>query len=109
MSLITKIEFINKSDSNEILDKSNYDMHDLLTDDADWDEECWDFYPDKLLQFSKKIEKIINSSSKGIMFQALWIGEKPTNTIELSMPEFINIIESNKIKTMANYVVSKSA
>lgn len=109
MSLITKIEFINKFDSNQILNTSNYDMHDLLTDNADWDDEYWDFYPDKLLQYSKTLEEIIISSSKGIVFQSLWVGEEPTNTIELSIPEFINIIVTNKIKTKARYIVSKSA
>ena len=109
MSLITKIEFIEKSDKCGILSKSSIDMHDLLTDNADWDDEYWDFYPDDLLKYSKLIEEIINSSSKGIVFQALWAGEKATETIELFATDFLTLIETNKIKTTAKYIARKIA
>jgi len=109
MSLITKIEFIEKSDKRVMLNQSSIDMHDFLTDEADWNDEYWDFYPHKLLQYSKLIEEVINSSSRGIVFQALWAGEKATETIEVFASDFLKIIETNKIKTKAKYVARKNA
>lgn len=107
MSLITKVEFINASDKCKMPSKSSIDMHDFLTDNADWDDVYWDFYPKELLKYSKIIEGIINSSSKGIVFQALWAGEKPTETIELSVSDFLTLVKINKIKTTARYVARK--
>jgi len=109
MSLITKIEFIAKADNAKLLKQYQIDMHDLLTDDADWDAEYWDFYPEQLLEYSKVLSEIIKASSKGITFQALWAGEKATEVIELSEKELLNLVKSNKIKTTAKYIASKSA
>jgi len=109
MSLITKIEFIAKSDNAKLLKQYQIDMHDLLTDDADWDAEYWDFYPEQLLQYTKMLNEIIKASSKGITFQALWAGENATEVIELTDKELLNLVNSNKIKTSAKYIANKSA
>ena len=109
MSLITKIEFIAKSDNAKLLKQYHIDMHDLLTDDADWDAEYWDFYPEQLLRYSTTLNEIIKASSKGITFQALWAGEKANEVIELTDKELLNLVTSNKIKTTAKYIAIKSA
>lgn len=109
MSLITKIEFINKSDNNSLLNEYDIDMHDHLTDQADWNSEYWDFETEYLLQYSKSIKKIYNSSTNGITFQALWAGEIASENIELSLSELLKTIETNKIKTRAKYSARKNA
>jgi len=109
MSLITKIEFINKTDKDSILKHSNIDMHDHLTDQADWGSEYWDFEPEFLQTYSQIINKVINSSSKGITFQALWAGDKQLEVVELSIKELLKTIENNKIKTRAKYIARKIA
>ena len=108
MSLITIIEFINTSDKRSILNQYNIDMHDYLTDQADWNSEYWDFDSEFLLKYSITVNEIINSSSSGITFQALWVGENPSEIIELTIKELIKTIENNKIKTRAKYIARKN-
>ena len=109
MSLITEIEFIDDPNGKSCLEGLNIQLHDYLTDDADWNAEYWDFEPECLKKYSKMVESLFSQSANGIEFQALWVGEKPKNLIEIPIDKFLEVIERNQIATGARYVVRKSA
>ncbi len=105
MSLVTEIEFIDDPDGKSCLEGLNIQLHDYLTDDADWNAEYWDFESEHLRRYSKMIENLFSQSANGLEFQALWVGEKPRTIIELPIDKFLEVIESNKIATGGRYVV----
>ncbi|PCJ23703.1 MAG: hypothetical protein COA96_11150 [SAR86 cluster bacterium] len=103
MSLETKIEMIGNPSSEFFI--SDYELHDLLTDDADWNAECWDFQRPGLEQFTKKLSKLYVVSNGAFTFQAIWSGDEPTKIVNLSISEFLKIVRSNQIGTKTKYVV----
>ncbi len=108
MSLFVEIEFINTRDQRSYLKKFDLQLHNHLTEQADWDAEFWDFDPEYLVEYSKKLEEVISYSKEGIEFQALWVGENPNKFIELSPNAFLEIIRTNKIGTSTHYFVNKN-
>ncbi len=108
MSLITEIKFIDDPKGRSFLEGVDIQMHDHLTDDANWDDEFWDFESEYLNEYSKKLQRIFSQSANGIEFQALWVGDNPNKIIELSLREFIEIVKSNKIGTKTKYVVAST-
>ena len=109
MSLVTEIEFIDDPEGKSYLEGLNIQLHDYLTDDADWNAEYWDFDSEHLKKYSKLLEDLFSQSANGIEFQALWVGETPNNIIELPIDKFLEIVERNQIATGARYVVRKGA
>lgn len=109
MSLITAIKFIDDPKGKSCMEGLNIQLHDYLTDDADWNAEYWDFDSQYLKGYSKLLENLFSQSANGIEFQALWVGETPKNRIELPIEKFLEVIESNRISTEARYVVRKGA
>lgn len=107
MSLITYIDFIDKKSDEKLLKGTDFQLHDQLTDNADWNNEFWDFNIGYLPSYAAKIESLYNQSAKGFSFSALWIGDNPTNVSNVSINEFINAIKANKIGTKTKYVISK--
>jgi len=107
MSLFVEIEFINDQKGKSYLKDLDYQLHDHLTEQADWNAEYWDFDPDYLKEYSQKMEKIISQSKEGIEFQALWVGERPNKFLELSSNEFLDIVRKNKIGTSTRYIIKK--
>lgn len=109
MSLVTDIEFINDPKGESYLEGLNIQLHDYLTEDADWNAECWDFDAEYLKKYSKLLESLFSKSANGIEFQALWVGETPKNIVDVPIDKFLEIIERNEISTGARYVVRKGA
>ena len=109
MSLVTKLVLIDDPNGLAHLKGADIDLHDHLTDDADWNAECWDFDAEYLQAYSKKLEHLFSLSANGIEFQALWVGDKPTNTLNLSLEKLLEIVRNNKIGTKTKYVVKKNA
>jgi len=109
MSLITVVKFIDDPSGKLFLKGTDIDLHDHLTDDADWGAEFWDFYEEYMRDYSKKLEYLFSQSANGIEFQALWVGDIPTKIINLSLSEFLEVVRNNKIDTKTKYIVRKSA
>lgn len=108
MSLITKIKFIDGTKGKSLLKNLDVQLHDHLTDNADWDAEHWDFEPEFLQEYAKKLETLISESESGIIFEALWASDDPHIFVELSPTDFLEIIRSNKIGTQTQYFVNKN-
>jgi len=109
MSLVTEIEFIDDPKGKSYLEGFNIQLHDYLTDYADWDAEYWDFDSEHLKRYSNLLEDLFSKSANGIEFQALWVGETAKKVIDLPIDEFLAVIERNQIATGARYVVRKGA
>lgn len=103
MSLETKIEMLGNPSSEYFLPE--YELHDLLTDEADWNAEFWDFRVPGLEDFAQKISRLYAVSNGAFTFQALWSGDKPTKVENLSLDEFLCALRDNKIGTRTKYVV----
>jgi hypothetical protein len=109
MSLATKLVFIDDPNGQSLVKDADIELHDHLTDDADWNAEYWDFDAEFLQAYSKKLERMFSLSANGIEFQALWVGDKPTKTLNLSLEEFLETVRNNKIGTKTKYIVRKNA
>lgn len=109
MSLVTKLVFIDDPNGQSLVKNADIDLHDYLTDDAGWNAEFWNFDEAYLKSYSKKLERMFSLSANGIEFQALWVGETPTKTCDLSLEEFLETVRNNKIGTKTRYLVKKNA
>lgn len=109
MSLVTKLILIDDPDGISRFKKANFNLHDHLADDADWNTEFWKFDVEFLRTYSKQLEAMFTQSVNGIEFQVFWVGDKPNKTLILSLNEFLDIVRMNKIGNKTRYVVKKSA
>ena len=103
MSLETRIEMLGNPSSEFYI--SDYELHDLLTDEADRNAKFWDFHHSGLEKFAQKIIKLYAVSNGGFTLQAIWSGDKISNVENLSLEEFLEIVRSNRIGTKTKYVV----
>jgi len=103
MSLETRIEMFGNPSSEYFM--PGYELHDLLTDEADWNAEYWDFRLSELEEFAQKIRKLYVVSNGGFTFQATWAGGKPSKIESLSLEAFLRALRGNKIGTKTKYVV----
>ena len=109
MSLITTVQYIENESIDQYLPIDDLSLHDYLTDNADWNNEFWEFEPKFIKHYGEKILAVFNESVNGITFQAIWAGETPINTENLTIEQFLDVIEQNKIATKTKYVVRKYA
>ncbi len=107
MSLITTIDFLNKSDNKNLFNRGEIDLHEILTDEAYGDNDCWDLQAIYLLDYSNKILDIYNKSSNGFIFKAIWAGDKILTKKEISISELLEIIKNNRISISTEYTVTK--
>ena len=77
----------------------------MLTDNADWNTEFWDFESVWLQPAADVLAKINERVPNGFIVQALWAGDKPEETIKLSFEELHSLVLKNQIKTKTKYVV----
>ena len=81
----------------------------MLTDNADWNDEFWDFQISLLPPTAKLLADICERVPNGFTVEALWAGDKPEETLTVSLAELSNLVLKNQIKTKAKYVVENNA
>ncbi len=81
----------------------------MLTDDADWNAEFWDFQPSVLPPTANLLANINERVPNGFIVEALWAGDKPEETLTVSIDELKDLVLKNQIKTKAKYVVENNA
>ncbi len=86
----------------------DYQLHNYLTDDADWKADHWDIEIPDVEAYCKHIQAYFDSSERGIEFQALWVGETPSIEVTLELNELLELIQNNLLGTRSRYVVSNS-
>ena len=80
----------------------------MLTDDADWNAEFWDFQPSLLPQTANLLAHINERAPNGFIVEALWAGDKPEETLTVSIDELRDLVLKNQIKTKAKYLVESN-
>ena len=80
-------------------------LHDLLTDDADWNADTWDMNQSGLDALASFLELFSQKIGKDFSFQAIWAGDKVEVNRELTTGELVQIVRSNNIGTKTNYIV----
>ena len=110
MSLETRIEYIgvNYSPHDENKELSFY-LHDLLSDDADWNDEYWKFELDEMDKFISMLTSYYQESPNGIKFSAIFSPDIVESVCNLTIEELICKLLNNQIGTKTEYVVTKNA
>lgn len=83
--------------------------HDLLTDEADWNADFWDFQSNMLPYLAQAVDRFGEVYSGPFRFSALWISDKPNVTIKVSPSELSSLIRANRIGTKTVYLVNERA
>ncbi len=108
MSLETYIEYLDTKVSPHDSDKQlAFELHDLLTERADWTAEHWDFDQTGIIAFASKIRKLYDNSPHGISFQAIFAPDLVESVREVSIEQLEDILRSNKVGTRTRYVAKK--
>ncbi len=103
MNLEPKIEmFGNPSSEFSISEK---EFRDVLSTDADRNEEYWHFQESGLEVFVEKLTRLFVVSNGGFTFQVNWPSDKPLKIENLSFSEFIETVKSNRMGKKTKYVV----
>jgi hypothetical protein len=77
------------------------DVHDFLTDQADWDGLTWDFASDGLEKLARTLEWLYSELPGELAFESTW-GEEPIGKM-VSRDELLRIVRGNRIGTRARY------
>lgn len=82
---------------------STYEVHHLLTDEADWDALIWTMDPAGLERLALTLEWLYEELSGEFTFEALWQGEPIEKLV--SRAELLRIVREGQIGTRARYRV----
>ena len=83
-------------------------LHDMLTDRADWNADTWDLNKSGLDALASFIELFSRRIGKDFSFQAIWAGDNVEIIKELTIGEFVQIVNSNNIGTKTKYLVKST-
>lgn len=78
----------------------------MLSDDAAWGVNYWDFLPESLMALAVTIETIGRICRRAMNFEAIWIGDRHTETVALTLPDMLEIIRQNRIGEKTRYLIS---
>ncbi|MFK7863095.1 MAG: hypothetical protein AB8B95_02600 [Pseudohongiellaceae bacterium] len=99
---ITVAMFGNPSSEFFIADQ---ELESMLKDTLNGEPSYWPFRLDSLDNFCEKIERLFVVSNGGFTFQATWQGNPTTETVSLSIADFLQTIRRNQLKPTTKYVV----
>ena len=77
----------------------------FLADSADWDAPTWDMIPSALPRLGGILRAIRLQTSSGYSFEAIWIGESPTEERRVTIDELVRLAEESKLGTKTRYLV----
>ena len=80
-------------------------LHDLLTDNGDWNADSWDFDQKGLDALVYFMEKFSENIGKEFSFQAIWASDNIEINLELTIGELTQIIRSDNIGTKTKYLI----
>jgi hypothetical protein len=82
-------------------------IHDALTESADWNSKYWDLEIDQLTSIKEKIRKEYLNSENGIAITVHWAGDEPNRDIEESLERLFERFEQGKIGTRDRYILNR--
>jgi hypothetical protein len=77
----------------------------MLTDEADWNAPTWDLREEVLPDLALALLFISETASNGFNFEAIWAGDKPEKSLEVSLNELLELVQQNRVGTKARYIV----
>jgi hypothetical protein len=77
----------------------------FLADSADWNAPTWDMIPDTLPRLASILRAIRQHTNSGFSFDALWVGESPTEEERITFDEFIRLVERSSVGTKSRYLI----
>lgn len=102
MSLETRVEAIGVGRVMK-----DVDLHDALTDAADWNAPYWDFDQEQIQEFRSRIIEEFEAAPDGLLVSAIWTGDPVEEKIELSIQEFLERLNEGQIGTRTKYLITK--
>lgn len=81
------------------------DLHDALTDDADWNASSWDVTDVGTKRLVATISYLGTMLPDGFQLQALWAGDTPLEVKRVSLDEMVDIASSGGLGTRTTYEV----
>jgi hypothetical protein len=109
MSLVTTIVILGNRGLAKEAASQKFQLHQLLGDDADWNAPTWTFQDELIPDYCTNLLNLFNSTAEGFSFQAVWVGENPKTTQQVTIDELIFLLKNNKLGTKTKYVVRKIA
>ncbi len=106
MPLITKIELLLSPSMEFSIPEEALD--DIVMAEESSNSDCWVFDKAGIKGFSKQIERLFVVSNGGFSFQAVWNGDKATDTLNVSIVEFIELLLNDRIGKTIKYIVAGS-
>lgn len=80
-------------------------LHDMLTDNADWNADTWDMNQSGLDALASFFELFSQKISNDFSFQAIWAGGEVEINKALTIGELVQIVKSGNIGTRTKYLV----
>lgn len=80
-------------------------VHDLLTEDADWDAAAWDLDTGGSHRLAATLEWLDEQLSGGFEFFAAWPPESIDTVVDVSITELAQIVRGGKVATRTRYLV----
>jgi len=84
-------------------------LHDLLTDDADWDEPAWTMEPKGLAELAVTLGWLHGQLPQGFEFFAAWPPDDIDTTVDVSIDELVALVRESRIGTRSRYRVAAPA
>jgi hypothetical protein len=83
---------------------ATWEMHDLLTDEADWGAVAWAMDPAGLERLARTLEWLYDELPGEFTFEARWGNEELIEKL-VSRPELLRIVRAGQIGTRSRYRV----
>ena len=77
----------------------------FLADSADWSAPTWDMIRSTVPRLAGILRAIRQQTSGGFSFEALWVGESPTEERRVTIDELARLAEESKLGTKTRYLV----
>jgi len=77
----------------------------FLTDNADWNAPTWDMIPSTLPRLADILHSIRKQTSSGFSFEALWVGDSPTEECHVTIDELVRLVGQCKLGMRTKYWV----
>jgi len=90
----------------KLISTENFQLHDYLSDQADWNAKSWALDLARIDNYCNRLEALYNHTKQGFTFQALWAGEKPKETQEITIGKLLELLRTNGISTSSKYTWS---
>ncbi len=87
--------------------KIDGDIHDALTESADWNAEYWDLDQAKLSATMEKILREFTDSTQGIAVTAHWAGDEPIKEVDETIDGLLDRFQKGRIGTRDRYTLNK--